>query len=212
VTVFKKLREPLKLSCVSDAAFRREDSTGLSVRGYVIMICEDCGAAVSGGRHLLDGGSKRQKRVVRATFGAELHSLVDAYELAKLILMCLTEVFMGPMSAAQLVRVEEVGGWPIPLHLHTDAFSVFSALNTRDIKTPTEESLLIILLLLREGLESGRIRRLNWIDTRDMVADGLTKGSCSRAGLLAIAELSEWILKHPHVANKPCGDQSRLEI
>ena len=32
VTVFRKLREPLKLTCVSDAAFRREDTTGLSVR------------------------------------------------------------------------------------------------------------------------------------------------------------------------------------
>ena len=169
---------------------------------------------MSGGCHLLGGGSQRQKRVVRATFGAELHALVDAYESAKLILMCMTELLLGPMSAAQLVHVGETGGWPIPLHLHTDAFSMFSELinYTRDIKTPMEEPLLIILLLLREGMGSGRIRRLSWIDTRDMVADGLTKGSCSRAGLLAIAELSEWIWKHPHVASKPCDGQSRLDI
>eukprot|EP00974_Lingulodinium_polyedra_P089151 8644111-Lingulodinium_polyedra.AAC.1 len=64
-----------------------------------------------------------------------------------------------------------------------DAESVFSAVSASPIKTPAEQSLLIQLQWLRELLDRSIITRFVWCDTRDMIADALTKGSISREAL-----------------------------
>ena len=47
----------------------------------------------------------------------------------------------------------------------------------------TEASLVAHLLWLRELLRIGALRELQWIDTRDMLADALTKGTIDRKAL-----------------------------
>ena len=56
------------------------------------------------------------------------------------------------------------------------------------IKTPSEASLLGHLLWLREFLSKAIISNLLWVDTRDMVADGLTKGSVGRTQIQQAAQ------------------------
>ncbi len=41
------------------------------------------------------------------------------------------------------------------------------------------------------------LRSLYWLDTRDMIADGLTKGSVDRRALQKLANLSNWTTVHP---------------
>ena len=48
---------------------------------------------------------------------------------------------------------------------------------------------------VREQLRDGRIFRLWWIDTRDMVADGMNKGGLPRDPILNLCEEGQWVLK-----------------
>ena len=70
----------------------------------------------------------------------------------------------------------------------TDSYSIFSYLAAAHLKLPAEKSTYYHLAYLREKLVSGLIRSYNWTDARDMVADGLTKGSADRTALAAIMD------------------------
>ena len=72
--------------------------------------------------------------------------------------------------------------------LTTDAESVFKSLSSKDLKTPTEKTLLGHVAWLRQLLDRGLIWEVQWCDTRDMTADGHTKGSIDRALLLAVMD------------------------
>ena len=51
-------------------------------------------------------------------------------------------------------------------------------------------------LALRDHLESKQVTKLSWIDTRDMVADALNKGSIDRTALRRFFEQRQWALQH----------------
>ena len=59
--------------------------------------------------------------------------------------------------------------------------SVYSAIIATRIKIPAEKSLLSHLQYVRELLDRGAIAGLCWVDTRDMIADALTKGMPDRS-------------------------------
>ena len=61
-----------------------------------------------------------------------------------------------------------------------DAKAVFDAIAGADACNPMECSLKLHLLSLRDKLAQGILKRLFWSDTRDMVADGMTKGAVER--------------------------------
>ncbi len=61
-----------------------------------------------------------------------------------------------------------------------DAESVFKSLTSRDLKTPTEKTLLGHVCYLRELLQLKLIDAIQWCDTRDMTADAHTKGCIDR--------------------------------
>ncbi len=82
----------------------------------------------------------------------------------------------------------------------TDARSLFDALKSEDSRTPTEVSMLYDLAALRESLVTKRIHRLWWIDTRDMIADGLTKGVIAREPMIAFSNSGMWERKHEAIS------------
>ena len=51
------------------------------------------------------------------------------------------------------------------------------------MKTPAEKGLLSHVQFVRELLDTKVLTALMWIDTRDMLSDGLTKGSVDRQAL-----------------------------
>ena len=86
------------------------------------------------------------------------------------------------MACAAPIRADKrwaVGGFA-PTVLYVDALSVYAAVTATFIKTPTEKSLLSHIQYLRELLDRKVLRAMSWIDTRDMLSDGLTKGSVAR--------------------------------
>ena len=93
----------------------------------------------------------------------------------------------------------------LPLGLYLDAKSVFAAITATFIKPPAEKSLLCHVQYIRELLDKRVLHHLFWIDTRDMHADGLTKGAVERQLLHTLMDgwcefkqdFEHWKLKKP---------------
>ena len=84
---------------------------------------------------------------------------------------------------------------PLELHACCDAQSVFSGITAENVKLPAERHTLYHAQWVRELLDACTLRALWWLDTRDCVADGLTKGSVPRDDIVA-AMAGQWLIKH----------------
>ena len=93
----------------------------------------------------------------------------------------------------------------------TDSYSIFSYLAAAHLKLPAEKSTYFHLAYLREKLECGLIHSYNWVDTRDMVADGLTKGSADRTALSAIVDGNYNLQQTVHEYKEP-GSSSAAAV
>ena len=67
-----------------------------------------------------------------------------------------------------------------------DARAVFVTLTAQDASEPSESSLKLHVLAFRDRLDRGVCSVRWWTDTRDMVADGLTKGGVDRRILTSV--------------------------
>ena len=93
-----------------------------------------------------------------------------------------------------------------PMVLYIDALSVYAAIIATFIKTPADQSVLCHLQYIRELLDHDVLRALVWLDTRGMIADGMTKGSIDRSELHRAMEglikaCKHWRPKHLATAN-----------
>ena len=95
----------------------------------------------------------------------------------------LHEIKVGVVTQTEARRLREEGGYAVPAALFVDALSVHAAVTATHIKIPAEKSLLSHIRFLRECLDNRVLAAIIWLDTRDMQADGLTKGSVDRAAL-----------------------------
>ena len=86
--------------------------------------------------------------------------------------------------------------------LTLDAESVYKSLTSRELKTPTEKTLLGHIAWIRELLQLGVINQIQWCDTRDMTADGHTKGCIDRKMLLDLMSGRQQF-NHPVKTFKP---------
>ena len=87
----------------------------------------------------------------------------------------------------------------MPIDATIDAKSVYESIRTVEAKMPMESSLIAILLVARETLQTGRVRALHWCDTRDMLADGMNKGSISRKAIVDCMKTGVWKVSWPSV-------------
>jgi hypothetical protein len=198
--VYRKLNGQLKLLVISDSAFKREDKSGLAMRGALICIAEQKYADNPGGNlHIIEYYARKQRRVTRSTYAAELQALADAVEVGRLVNLAYTEIMIANVTATRLMQLENHGQLFIPMEAVIDAKSVFDSLRMPETKTPSEGSLIMVLLSLKEQMRSFLLRTLWWIHTEDMLADGLNKGIISRNAILHTANTGEWKLQKPAV-------------
>ena len=71
--------------------------------------------------------SKKQSKVCRSTFAAELHSCLDAVGSACVINAALTEILTGVRTASQLSELQDSGGHSLEMDVAIDAKSVWDA-------------------------------------------------------------------------------------
>ena len=113
---YRKLQHPWRLVAISDSAFKSDGTDCLAMRSGVIAVCNKDGV-VKGTNDLqvLEFVSKKQSKVCRSTFAAELHSGLDLVGLAMVINAALCEVLQGPQTAASLVAMQDAGSMPLEL-------------------------------------------------------------------------------------------------
>ena len=197
---YELLQSPVKTCAISDSAFRKEDKSGLAMRGAVVCICEQSCALPStpGGKfHAIEFYSRKQRRICRSTYSAELHGLIDAVETARLITYAFTEILtVQPISPSSMIIRDEQGLLCFDIEACIDARSIFDSLVPADTKAPTEGSLIFVLMQLKELLRCGTLRKLWWVNTHDQLADALTKGCVARAAIISAFRLGTWKLQH----------------
>ncbi len=200
---FRKLVGLLRIVGVSDAAFRAqpEDASGLALRGCVILLNTDSSTSPSspdGLCNVLEYVCRRIRRVVRSTYSGELNSGIDTTELALLIQMAFFQIWYNPdATATQMAQLLDNGQLMPPVDIVGDARSVFDSIAAIEIGDIQESSLRLHLLSFRERIMLRQVARLWWTDTRDMLADGLTKGSAHRGPLINCCDKGVWKTQHP---------------
>jgi hypothetical protein len=182
---------PWTLLVMPDSAFKATEPDCLATRACIIMLT----TSIAGSRPALPTGgpvgvvefySRKQPRVCRSTFSAELTSVDDACSLGLLIRGMFSEIIQGPMTAADLAYRTEHGKLAVGLDIGTDNKGLFSGATAVEVRVPSEPHLYYILKALRDRLDAKAVDGLWWIDTRDMVCDAMTKGTLSREPLLAL--------------------------
>ena len=188
--IYPTMKCSSSVDILTDSGYRRmtgedDDVKGYGMRGLTML---RRGNAPSGDPvvHLVESICKSHRLQVRSSYAAEAlaaaHGLDDVYPT----LVTLHEIKKGILTPNQLKRVRERGGLCLKTSLTTDAESVYKSLTSRDLKIPTEKTLLGHVAWIRELLSLGILTNVQWCDTRDMAADGHTKGSIDRDLLLKL--------------------------
>ncbi|CAE7496221.1 RE1 [Symbiodinium sp. CCMP2592] len=137
--VYRKVRSPWKLVVVSDSAFKGEEQDCLAMRSCIIALAAREGLAKGENQlQILEFVSKKQSKVCRSTFAAELHSCLDAIGAACVINAALTEVLNGVSSATELAAKQDAGSQSLALDVAIDAKSVWAAVGN-DTTTCTDQ-------------------------------------------------------------------------
>ena len=145
--------------------------------------------------HWIEYYARKQRRVVRSTFSAELNAAADAYEVSRLISLTLSALWLpATCTARSLGALEAQGQLPFSIDLYIDCRSILDSLRQEIVKVPSEQTLILLLLSLKEALLSWSLRHIAWVSTGDMLADGLNKGIVSRRSLVESACSGTWTL------------------
>ena len=96
--------------------------------------------------------------------------------------MCqlLHELATGDLPISTAVNLREMGGYAVPAVLYIDDLSVYAAITASYIKIPSGNGTLMHVQYIRVLLDNHILKAIAWTDTRDMCADGTTKGSVER--------------------------------
>ena len=112
-----------------------------------------------------------------------------------MLALTLHEIERGCNGAGEARRLREEGGLAFSIWVCIDAMSVLAAVSAEAVRAPTEKSLMGHVLWLRELADRGVLKGIAWVDTRDMLSDGLTKGSVAR-DLIDAALTGTWAIQH----------------
>ena len=113
----------------SDSAFKKEEQTGHCMRGAAYLLCpgsNDDAFKCTVVCHILDFIARQQRKVVRATFSAELLGGCDASDKGILLSQMLHEIYTGDCTVVGARQRREHGGYHVPMVLYIDAMSVFA--------------------------------------------------------------------------------------
>ena len=199
---YRKLSNPWRLVAISDSSFKGEGQDHLAMRSGIIALTDRDGP-VQGMNTLqiLEFVCRKQTRVCRSTYMAELLSAVDLSGLAITINSGITEVLQGVQSAAELLRKQEQMNNALQLTLVIDAMAVFLGATSEEARC-TDSAALLHLLALRQLLRH-EVSALAWCDTRDMLCDGLNKGVISREPIRLACTSGSWQVDFPLKFSKP---------
>jgi len=160
-----------KLLVLGDSSLGNADK--YSQGGHLVFLSEDLKGKAGGHVLLLSNRSGRSKRVASSTLSAETLAMTGGVEEATLLQTWLFELMHGNLSARELLSLE--ADQLMPIDTGTDCNDLYEILVKAAAPAPTNKALTLYLSALRSDKEQGRIRSWLWIDTRDMLANCMTK-------------------------------------
>ena len=123
--------------------------------------------------------------------------MYSSIQIAETIAMRYTETcypFNSAPSIEQLISIEEWGKFELSIVSITDCCDLVDLL-TGQRGTPQDKSQRLVILSLRERRLIGKTSGIMWTDTRDMLANALTK-KCATSNLDAVLESGYLELHH----------------
>ena len=152
--------------------------------------------------HILEIIGSKHKLITRSTFAAELRNAIDAVDTGLKINGAIHEQTVGVVSPSEMASLKESGGFPTPVMLFLDAKSVCDAVQS-DNDNSADKSMIFHVKALRHQFQTRQLTSLTWLDIRDMLADGLTKGKIDRQALMKALNTGVWIVLYPSETWKP---------
>ena len=199
---YHKLVEPLRILSVSDSSFA--NSGKYSQNGYLNILCSANDEELCGQFCLLDFKSNKSKRVATSTLHAEALGAINGLEASTYLQSYLLELIKPNMNAMQLLA-PETHEELLPIIAITDCNDLHDTLIAPAQPASTTKHLALYIAAIREHRATGRVSAFVWIDTRDMVANSLTKiredGTCETELLQSLKTFS-WNLKHAYKWNQ----------
>ena len=168
----------LSLSCTGTRLL------GHSSGGYLDHMCRFLSKRGKAG--VLRFYSRKQTKLCRSTFSAELASVDDGVSHFLLMQGMVNEVMHGPFRAEELEWLINSGRLPVRLQLTTDNQGLFATLGKEELKVPAEPHLIYLLRALKAQFEAGTVDNIGWTDMRDMIGDMLTKSGLRRLPILEL--------------------------
>ena len=204
---FKELYTPLtyqagltnhKLIAISDSSLGNVSK--YSQGGFLILLFSQSPDFLCGRCNILSFKSSKSKRVAASTFHAETLALVAALEEIVLIQTFLYEIQHPEATALQMLNVPPSDLTPV-IGL-VDCHDVLDTLCKCTMPVLSNKSLTLYTSVLREFKSSGRVSQWGWIDTRDNIANCLTKiesdGTLDIAPLIRLLRHGAWEPAFPY--------------
>ena len=209
---FRRLQQKPFLLVVADSAYKAKPPTNgqaecVALRGHFIFLaCQNKEGDFPGGTVQPVDWSMRKLHVVsRSAPAAELRNALEAAQDAINYAMLFHEIYRGPFTAEQCASIRDNGEHFLDVVLCIDAHGLFRATRRDECSTGTDSSTLYHLHALR-SLVGRNISSLVWVDNRDMIADGLTKGRPSRDPINAVLNSGTWTLEHAREVHTPARE------
>ena len=154
--------DDLSFTCFADASLGNVDG-GSSQGGTYIEV-------TSGTYHCpIDWQSKKIRRVAKSTLAAETIAMVEAIDSAIYLSTLLSEIVHNNKRR-------------IPINCWTDSYSLLEAAHSTT--SISDRRLRIETAIIREAIAEKKIT-LSWIDSKNQLADCMTKKGCDNRKLVA---------------------------
>ena len=151
--------------------------------------------------------------MVRSTFSVELNGLVDSVEQLMSLQVALHHICCRTTQSPEaLVDMLEIGRLHPPLYLSIDARAAYDVTAATNIGEPHESSLKLHPIPARDRLTRGIFGQMHWVDTRDMLADGLTNVGVDRALLHNMSNNCQYTAVREalaHIKYSPLGSTTK---
>ena len=167
-------RGDIKVVFYSDASLGNLPNKVDSGRGYLVFISDGKNA------NLIAWAANKIKRTVHSVFGSETLGCVEAIAEAIYVRQILSEIlYNDPRKTV------------IPIVGYIDSNQL--AQQIRSTKQSTDKRMILDIAGIRQTVHSGEVEEINWIPTREMLADCLTKKNADSQSLKDVLERGRFL-------------------
>ena len=188
--VFRHGLQTARIIVISDSSLGNVSK--YSQGGYFILLCAGDNALVLCGHcNCLSFRSAKSKRVASSTLHSECLGLVAGAEEASHLQTWLYELSHPTVSTFDMINADSAD--LVPIIGITDCKDLLDVLTKPAVTALTNRSMTLYVAALRELKDTRRVEQWCWCDTRDNVANALTK--LNSDGTLPLEPFSH-LLKH----------------